>query len=350
MRNPNGYGSVYKLSGRRRKPYAARITLGFKEAANHRMHPIYKFIGYYKTRAEAMRALALYNGEEVEDDKKVTLLEVYEAWREEHEPEVKPVTFAQYKSGFAAFEPLHKKPIESLTIRDFEEIGEKSGKSKIILSKGKVALKSVYAYAFRKGIITESKANLPTFIKFANAAEGRKNTKHTPFTHEEVDKLWEHTDDDVVQVILFMIYTGVRISEIADLKSEDVHLDKRYFEVKASKTEAGVRKVPIHDKLLPIANEWKRQNNVYFAPILSKQKYQSHYRARHFIPCCERILGVKHLPHDPRYTTIAFLTEVRADLRHIKLICGHAQGDVTNDVYAKKISIEALLETINMIP
>ena len=27
MRNPNGYGCVYKLSGKRRKPFAARVTI-----------------------------------------------------------------------------------------------------------------------------------------------------------------------------------------------------------------------------------------------------------------------------------------------------------------------------------
>ena len=56
MRNPNGYGSVYKLSGKRRKPWTARITVGFKSENGY---PIYNFIGYYATRAEAMRALAL---------------------------------------------------------------------------------------------------------------------------------------------------------------------------------------------------------------------------------------------------------------------------------------------------
>ena len=29
MRNPNGYGSVVKLSGNRRKQFAIRITVGF---------------------------------------------------------------------------------------------------------------------------------------------------------------------------------------------------------------------------------------------------------------------------------------------------------------------------------
>lgn len=29
MRLPNGYGSVTKLSGKRRKPYVARVTVGW---------------------------------------------------------------------------------------------------------------------------------------------------------------------------------------------------------------------------------------------------------------------------------------------------------------------------------
>ena len=29
MKNPNGYGSVSKLSGKRRRPYIVRITAGF---------------------------------------------------------------------------------------------------------------------------------------------------------------------------------------------------------------------------------------------------------------------------------------------------------------------------------
>lgn len=347
MRNPNGYGSVYKLSGKRRKPYAARITLGFKPENGH---PIYKFIGYYKTRAEAMRALALYNGEEVEDDKKTTLLEAFELWRAEHEPEIKSSTFTLYRSGFSAFEPLHNKSLESLTIRDYEEIGEKSGKTKNVLNYGKIALKGIYGYAFRKGIITESKATLPSFIKFVNATENSKYKAHESFTREEIDELWNHKEDQIAQVVLFLIYSGLRISELANLKLEDVHLKERYFEIKESKTAAGIRKVPIHDRVMPIATAWSRQNSIYFAPIMSETKFVNYYGQSRFVPYCERILGVKHIPHDTRYTFISSLTDARADQRHIKVICGHAQGDVTNDVYAKKLDVKALLDTINLIP
>mgnify|MGYP002517551330 CR=1 FL=1 len=44
-------------------------------------------------------------------------------------------------------------------------------------------------------------------------------------------------------VILILIYTGVRISELLDLEKKDVHLDERWFFVRESKTESGVREV-----------------------------------------------------------------------------------------------------------
>ena len=53
------------------------------------------------------------------------------------------------------------------------------------------------------------------------------------------------------QIILMLLYNGVRISEFLNLKKENVHLDEQYFDVISSKTENGIRKVPIADKLLP---------------------------------------------------------------------------------------------------
>ena len=48
-----------------------------------------------------------------------------------------------------------------------------------------------------------------------------------------------------------LIYSGVRISEMLDLLKSDVHLDEQFFDVIDSKTENGIRKVPIADKVLP---------------------------------------------------------------------------------------------------
>lgn len=54
----------------------------------------------------------------------------------------------------------------------------------------------------------------------------------------------------------FLMERGVRISELLDLKKENVHLDEQYFDVIDSKTENGIRKVPIADKVLAFYKNW----------------------------------------------------------------------------------------------
>lgn len=46
MRLPNGYGSVYKLSGNRRNPYAVRITIDWEECDGKRIQKK-KILGYF---------------------------------------------------------------------------------------------------------------------------------------------------------------------------------------------------------------------------------------------------------------------------------------------------------------
>lgn len=344
MRNPNGYGSVYKLSGRRRKPWAARVTVGWKIVDEKQTaYPIYKFIGYYTTRADALRALAKYNGEEtVIVDKKETLLTVYEAWSEEHYPTIK--NSGPYKAAFKVLAPLYNSPIEKLMIRDYEDVFQNSDKNLGTLRHVKLILKMMYAYAYRKGIIPESKAALPSYIEY-QADQGHTVT-HVSFTQEEMDRLWKHHDDESVRVILFMIYTGLRISELKGLKAKDVDLDRQCFKVRASKTEAGIRTVPIADKIMFIVSSWMDNGTDALVPLPSN----TYFRRAIFKPVTEQICGKSHLPHDTRYTTATRMTELGIDVRHIKIILGHSQNDVTNKVYAKKIDIKVLLDAVNQIP
>ena len=61
MRKPNGYGSVVKLSGKRRKPYAFRITDGWELNKKGIMSPKYKYLEYFETVREASEYQAAFN-------------------------------------------------------------------------------------------------------------------------------------------------------------------------------------------------------------------------------------------------------------------------------------------------
>ena len=78
-KNPNGYGTVAKLSGNRRKPFVVRKTDGWDD----RGYPIYLTIGYYATREEGLIALAEYNRNPYDvNQQKITLKELFLKWSE----------------------------------------------------------------------------------------------------------------------------------------------------------------------------------------------------------------------------------------------------------------------------
>ena len=53
IKRANGMGTVFKLSGNRRKPYVAKERMTLKDGNQ-------KVIGYFKTRQEAVAALEKY--------------------------------------------------------------------------------------------------------------------------------------------------------------------------------------------------------------------------------------------------------------------------------------------------
>lgn len=347
MKNPNGYGSVYKLSGKRRKPWAARITVGYDtRIEKKRAYPVYKFVGYFETRAEAMRALALFNNEESAISS-ISLRELYDEWSAEHFPKLKETR--HYEAAAAVLEPLMNKTLDDLTIRIFEDAFRSSGKNKPTLQNAKIILKLSYSFAFRKGYITDDKANLPSYISLEFADSGKSEDIHTAFTKAEIDQLWAHIDNDNVQIIIFLIYTGLRISELANLEKNQVHIKEQYLEVRESKTSSGIRKVPIADKVLFIAENWMRSDCALFAPIGKRHTDLERFRSRVFKPLTAQICGIEHLPHDCRYACCSRMAEEGVDDRYIKLIVGHKSQDVTNKIYAAKLDLKVLLDAVNKI-
>lgn len=63
MRRANGKGTIVKLSGNRRKPYAPKIITGFHLSDNGKLVPNYKYLGYSETKEGALAILEEYNRE-----------------------------------------------------------------------------------------------------------------------------------------------------------------------------------------------------------------------------------------------------------------------------------------------
>lgn len=350
MKQPNGYGSVYKLSGNRRNPYRAIVTERWiLDKDTGRVKQKRKTIGYYETRKDALIALADYNKSPYDvDASKVTFEEVYERWSEEHFPTVSESNAKGYRAAYLLCEPIKHKRMVDVKLDDLQHLADTSGKNTPTLRKYKVLIGLMYKYAVIHDIIPQD-LNKAQYIDIKKA--GNPNAfNREPFTKKEIDKVWKWKDTNVYfTVILMLIYSGCRISELLDLKKENVNLSERWFDVVASKTEAGIRKVPISKKVLPFFEYWYNVNDCDYllsTPDGKHFDYRNYYDS-YWKPLIEQ-LGLKHTPHCTRHTCISLLAEAGVDERLVKKIVGHKGQGVTQQVYTH-FEIEALLDAIDKI-
>lgn len=148
-----------------------------------------------------------------------------------------------------------------------------------------------------------------------------------------------------------LLYNGVRISEFLDLKKENVHLDEQYFDVISSKTENGIRKVPIADKVLPFYKAWFEANPECDYLIHTEDgkhfKYRNYYDS-YFHPLMEQ-LKIDRTPHCCRHTCISMLAEAGVEQTIIKKIVGHSGAMTLTEKVYTHFDVKELVNAINRI-
>lgn len=350
MKLPNGFGSVYKLSGKRRRPWVARKTTGWTEATEQaKSHPIYQFIGYYPNRAEALTALTEYNKNPFDvQAASITFSEVYDKWSARKFDEISRSNMNGYKASYKVCEKLYNMRFCDIKLDHLQAVVDQSGKNYPTLRKLKVLFGQLFEYAVVHEIIPKDR-DMVQYLDISRS--GNPNSvKRSPFSKPEIKKLWKwQPDNDNVSIILMLIYSGVRIGELLNLKRENVNLDEKWFDVVASKTDAGIRKVPIADKTYPLFQKWmsKGDSDYVLSSAAGDRIRYSTYIESYWGPVMEA-LGMKHKPHDTRHTCISLLTMAGVDERMIKKIVGHKGQGITQQVYTH-IDIEGLRNEINKI-
>lgn len=104
MRLPTGYGSIIKLGGKRRRPFAVRITAGWSDDGKQR----YQYLGYFPTRKEALSCLDDYNQRPYDvDARKITFADLYQKWGDWKYTRVHKAIPNGYRSAYKYCERLH---------------------------------------------------------------------------------------------------------------------------------------------------------------------------------------------------------------------------------------------------
>lgn len=310
MRLPNGYGSVYKLAGNRRRPYVVKKTIDGRQRA----------LGYFESYQAAFEFLVHVN--HCTPSRQVTFPAVYAAWSQRHFPDVSLSSRQAYSISYRHLSPLHAMPFSSITYPDLQSAMDAVPAGYCTRKKCRVLLSQMYKYAIKNGIVDH---DLSPFVELPKHVAIYKKK---PFTARQIGKLWRSLDVPGVADALILIYTGMRVGEFIALRPGDINVRQKYIDIKQSKTAAGVRKIPIHHRILDMLTERKASGTICPCPT-----YDSFRRL------WDKAMGtvrMKHTPHECRHTLATLLDRAEVNETTIRMILGHARPGITKGVYTHK--------------
>lgn len=386
MRNPNGFGSVKKLSGKRKRPFGVYVTTKFEmaqkvpeidflenilsadlyaqvtaeyEAYKANQPPVarqvQKCIGYYETRPEAMIALAEFNKNPFDIDKKnITFGQVYDLLYKN----IKNMGTSSkntYEVSYKKCDPLKNMRMREIRLAHLQNVVDQySDKSKSTQNNILVLFHAIFKLCMENDIVEK---DYSAFVKITSTAE-KKDKK--PFSKQEIQTVWENIDwvqtttrknvltgVSMMDSIIVLLYTGVRIGELLEIKPSDVHIDERWIDLRGTKTKAAKRIIPIHKKILPIIEKRLAEcsGEYLFCGNDGKKLSYSRYKTMFYELFMEQF-KIDRTPHECRHTfaTVAAASSMNKLL--LKKIIGHASADITEDVYTHAY-IEDLLAEID---
>lgn len=112
----NGSGTVYKVQGRRRKPWAAVATRYVNSIRDS------VFLGYFATEKEADAALASVDIKNISAEFNSTLGDIYKIWSRIHFQDVSHSSIEGYENAWKHLEPCQKKKMRDIRTDDFQFI------------------------------------------------------------------------------------------------------------------------------------------------------------------------------------------------------------------------------------
>lgn len=198
-----------------------RVCVGRKE--NGRLN--YKYLGYHAKKEDALKQLAEYNNKPWNvDNKKITFEEIYKRWSKEHYKDIGKTGVSGYKTAYNKCKVLHKQRFCEITYLALQSVVDTSCKAYYSKKGVKKLLNQLYKYAEKLGIVEKR------LSEYIECGKNDKKSTRKPFTKDEINILWENKDKiEYEDLILVLIYTGLRISELLEIKIENVHLDEKYM-------------------------------------------------------------------------------------------------------------------------
>lgn len=323
-----GTGSVYKLGGDRKKPYYA-VYNGQSTGRT------------YATKQEAAAALDALIASKRPELFSATLSDVYSAWAEVAYRDMGASSMRGYKLSWQYFpDQLRKRLARDVRTDDVQEVIDdlqREGKSDSTANHVKFLYSQLCKWMMQRDLIS---INYATFLKVQRTEHRAIET----FDAEEVAKINAvassgNPEDRLTQaamLTMIFLFTGMRISELFELKMENVHLesDPPYLQG-GVKTNAGKNRViPVYKRIMPYISFFAgRADGDLLISGYGGRKTANGWRANDYTNLLAH-LGIPYkVPHNTRKTLATHAAQGGMDQMAMLKLMGWTDIKVGNRYY-----------------
>lgn len=330
IKRANGTGTVYRLSGKRRRPWVA---------AKGKV-----VIDYYEKKSDAQDALNALTNKPITDRYNMTFEKIYEAWKAEHFKGMKSDDGREgYETAHKHLKPLYNEKFRDLRTSDYQKIVDAltvKGRKRPTMEKVKQLASQMSKWAMREEIISTN------YAQFLHLPEAEKSEKEI-FTAAEIKKL-KSSKDDAAKLVVILIYTGMRIGELLSLETEKVFNN---YCIGGEKTEAG------RDRVIPLPAECRREMSYFRSKAEGKRllidgydgnRTVENFRKRDYYSLLEDLGIKKKTPHSTRHTYASMAVKAGIEPEMLQKILGHADYTTTANIYVHT-DIDALVKAAEKI-
>jgi integrase len=206
------------------------------------------------------------------------------------------------------------------------------------------------------GVVDGTVRNPFSELGFKSSSKKSKAIHRQAFTKKDVETIYqkasERNDHILADLIALATYTGARIDELCELRVDDVVTEGgvQSLSIKDSKTQAGIRKVPVHPKIKPLVKRLvKDTNDEYLVTDQSENKYGSRSNAigKRFGRLKTSLgYGEEFVFHSIRKTVVTLLENAGISEGVTADIVGHEKKTMTYGLYSAGTSDKKKLEAI----
>lgn len=221
-------------------------------------------------------------------------------------------------------------------------------RSKAMAGKVVRSLTMILSEAMRRGLVSQNVAKGVKVVR-----KGRDKPRVVMPSRAELKALLDAANDDERPIVMTIILTGLRSSEIRGLRWQDIDLVKKTIAVSQRadqwnnigppKSDAGFRTIPIADALVKELKRWKLRAvpstmDLAFPSANGAPQWHNNLVRRMFIPLQTRAGLASHYGlHSLRHAAASGWIAQKIDLKRLQVWIGHENIELTLQTYGHLI-------------